>query len=62
MVRRVAIDPRPEVTELERESDHFALPPVVDFFNHVNMLYGTITEFCNPQKASFVVAHVEALC
>ncbi|KAI5453049.1 Mitotic exit network component [Naganishia albida] len=23
---------------------------VVDFFNHVNMLYGTITEFCNPQK------------
>ncbi|KAJ9092907.1 hypothetical protein QFC21_006619 [Naganishia friedmannii] len=25
---------------------------VVDFFNHVNMLYGTITEFCNPQKSS----------
>jgi MOB kinase activator 1 len=24
--------------------------PVVDFFNHINMLYGTVTEFCNPSK------------
>jgi hypothetical protein len=23
--------------------------PVVDFFNHVNMLYGTIAEFCNKE-------------
>ncbi|KZO91392.1 mps one binder kinase activator-like 1 [Calocera viscosa TUFC12733] len=23
---------------------------IVDFFNHVNMLYGTITEFCTPQE------------
>lgn len=23
---------------------------VVDFFNHVNMLYGTISEFCTPEK------------
>lgn len=23
---------------------------VVDFFNHLNMLYGTITEFCTPQE------------
>lgn len=23
---------------------------VVDFFNHLNMLYGTVTEFCNPQE------------
>ena len=22
----------------------------VDFFNHLNMLYGTITEFCTPEK------------
>ena len=22
----------------------------VDFFNHLNMLYGTITEFCTPQE------------
>jgi hypothetical protein len=22
---------------------------VVDFFNHLNMLYGTITEFCTPE-------------
>lgn len=24
--------------------------PAVDFFNHLNMLYGTITEFCTPQE------------
>ena len=24
----------------------------VDFFNHLNMLYGTVTEFCTPQEAS----------
>jgi MOB kinase activator 1 len=22
----------------------------VDFFNHLNMLYGTITEFCTPNE------------
>ncbi|KAG8755322.1 Mitotic exit network component, partial [Ceratobasidium sp. 428] len=22
----------------------------VDFFNHLNMLYGTVTEFCTPQQ------------
>ena len=22
----------------------------VDFFNHLNMLYGTVTEFCTPQE------------
>lgn len=26
------------------------LCPVVDFFNHLNMLYGTVTEFCTPQE------------
>ena len=26
--------------------------PAVDFFNHLNMLYGTVTEFCTPQEAS----------
>lgn len=26
------------------------LTPVVDFFNHVNMLYGTISEFCTPAE------------
>jgi len=25
-------------------------PAAVDFFNHLNMLYGTITEFCTPQE------------
>ena len=25
----------------------------VDFFNHLNMLYGTITEFCIPQEVRF---------
>jgi len=24
----------------------------VDFFNHLNMLYGTITEFCTPQEVT----------
>lgn len=24
----------------------------VDFFNHVNMLYGTVTEFCTPSEVS----------
>jgi hypothetical protein len=27
---------------------------VVDFFNHVNMLYGTISEFCTPSQVSQV--------
>lgn len=26
---------------------------VVDFFNHVNMLYGTISEFCTPTEVSY---------
>ena len=26
------------------------LLPAVDFFNHLNMLYGTVTEFCTPQE------------
>lgn len=25
---------------------------VVDFFNHANMLYGTISEFCTPAEVS----------
>ncbi|KIR40093.1 kinase regulator [Cryptococcus deuterogattii 99/473] len=33
---------------------------VVDFFNHVNMLYGTISEFCTPTELS-APAYVEAL-
>ncbi len=24
----------------------------VDFFNHLNMLYGTVTEFCTPKEVS----------
>lgn len=27
---------------------------VVDFFNHVNMLYGTISEFCTPTEVSLI--------
>ena len=29
---------------------------VVDFFNHVNMLYGTISEFCTPSEVSRAVS------
>ena len=29
---------------------HYFFCPAVDFFNHLNMLYGTITEFCTPQE------------
>jgi len=25
-------------------------PPVVDFYNQINLLYGSITEFCSPQS------------
>jgi Mob1/phocein family len=25
----------------------------VDFFNQINMLYGTITEFCTPEEVGF---------
>jgi len=28
----------------------------VDFFNHLNMLYGTITEFCTPQECPIMSA------
>jgi len=27
----------------------------VDFFNHLNMLYGTITEFCTREEVSDIV-------
>ncbi len=26
------------------------MPSVVDFYNHINLLYGSITEFCSPQS------------
>lgn len=29
---------------------------VVDFFNHLNMLYGTITEFCTPQEVRIPIS------
>ena len=32
---------------------------VVDFFNQINMLYGTITEFCSPQTCSRMFATEE---
>jgi len=25
-------------------------PTVVDFYNQINLLYGSITEFCSPQS------------
>ncbi|KAL6948716.1 hypothetical protein ACO0QE_001189 [Hanseniaspora vineae] len=28
----------------------------VDFYNHINMLYGTITEFCSPQSCPKMIA------
>ncbi len=28
----------------------------VDFFNHLNMLYGTVTEFCTPQEVRIPVS------
>ena len=28
----------------------------VDFFNHLNMLYGTVTEFCSQQEVKRAVA------
>ena len=33
----------------------------VDFFNHLNMLYGTVTEFCTPEQVSVYVLLVLAL-
>lgn len=29
---------------------HINIATAVDFFNHLNMLYGTVTEFCTPQE------------
>jgi MOB kinase activator 1 len=29
----------------------------VDFFNHLNMLYGTVTEFCTPQEVRLITVH-----
>lgn len=34
----------------ENQMDFKQRPPAVDFFNHLNMLYGTVTEFCTPQE------------
>jgi Mob1/phocein family len=30
--------------------DEIIILLAVDFFNHLNMLYGTVTEFCTPQE------------
>ena len=30
--------------------------PAVDFFNQINMLYGTITEFCTPESCPVMSA------
>jgi MOB kinase activator 1 len=30
--------------------DHLLTKQVVDFYNHINLLYGSITEFCSPQS------------
>jgi hypothetical protein len=29
---------------------HIDPDAVVDFYNHINLLYGSITEFCSPQS------------
>lgn len=31
------------------------LHTAVDFFNHLNMLYGTVTEFCTPQEVRIYI-------
>lgn len=36
------------------DSDSTINPLAVDFFNHLNMLYGTITEFCIPSEVRLV--------
>lgn len=33
----------------------------VDFFNHLNMLYGTITEFCTAQEVCPLITNRELL-
>lgn len=32
------------------EADQVAITAVVDFYNQINLLYGSITEFCSPQS------------
>ena len=36
-------------TSVEGET-HAYRSAVVDFYNHINLLYGSITEFCSPQS------------
>ena len=38
-----------------RRQRHDRVVPAVDFFNHLNMLYGTVTEFCTPQEVCLPV-------
>jgi len=48
------------VIELHSESDKLTFNvcflAAVDFFNQINMLYGTITEFCTPQECPVMSA------
>jgi hypothetical protein len=37
-------------------------PLVVDFYNHINLLYGSITEFCSPQSCPEMKATDEYVC
>jgi len=35
---------------------YFFLVSAVDFFNQVNLLYGTLTEFCTPESCPTMTA------
>lgn len=39
-----------------RKSQFFLFKKAVDFFNQINMLYGTITEFCTPSQCPVLSA------
>jgi len=36
--------------------DHVVSLPAVDFFNQINMLYGTVTDFCTEESCSVMSA------
>ncbi|GMM28483.1 Mob1 protein [Martiniozyma asiatica (nom. inval.)] len=44
---------------LGEDHDEWLALHVVDFYNQINMLYGTITEFCSPQTCPRMTATAE---
>lgn len=45
----LAVNSKDEHMYVQDQNDQHIQTTVVDFYNQINLLYGSITEFCSPQ-------------